>query len=100
LLFLIISIFSLIVFFSPYIYELPTHHCPFCILQSEYFYIGYFLYATLFLGTFFGLSVVSVELVGGDKAFYYKTSLFFIAIYILLVSYFFIFYYLKNGVFL
>jgi hypothetical protein len=29
-----ISIASLISFMSPYIYELPTHHCPFCVLQK------------------------------------------------------------------
>jgi hypothetical protein len=45
-----ISILSLIQFFSPYIYELPTHKCPFCILQPEYFYIGYLIYALMFLG--------------------------------------------------
>ena len=31
---------------------MPYHHCPFCILRSEYYGIGYFLYATLFLGVF------------------------------------------------
>ena len=30
--------------------ELPTHHCPFCILQQEYGYIGYPLYLTLMTG--------------------------------------------------
>jgi hypothetical protein len=24
-----------------------THHCPFCILQREYHYVGYLIYATL-----------------------------------------------------
>ena len=37
----LISIASIISFISIYIYELPTHHCPFCILQKEYGYIGY-----------------------------------------------------------
>ena len=32
------SIFS---FISLYVYELPTHHCPFCVLQREYGYVGY-----------------------------------------------------------
>ena len=40
-----ISIISVI---SLYIYELPTHHCPFCILQKEYHYVGYLLYLALF----------------------------------------------------
>ncbi len=45
---LLVSIASVISFVSPYIYQLPTHHCPFCILQAEYGYIGYPLYGTLF----------------------------------------------------
>lgn len=56
LLFFIISILSVIAFISIYIYELPTHHCPFDILQKEYDYIGYPLYITLFLGSFFGMT--------------------------------------------
>jgi hypothetical protein len=40
---------------SLYIYELPTHHCPFCLLQWEYGYIGYFLYLTLLVGALGGL---------------------------------------------
>jgi hypothetical protein len=54
---LIISLASLISFISLYYYELPTHHCPFCILQKEYGYIGYFLYATLLAGTISGIGI-------------------------------------------
>jgi hypothetical protein len=38
---------SLISFVGPYAYELPTHHCPFCVLQRDYHYIGYLLYVGL-----------------------------------------------------
>jgi hypothetical protein len=30
------SIMAILSFVSVYFYELPTHHCPFCILQKEY----------------------------------------------------------------
>ena len=40
IIFIITAILSLIIFFSTYIYELPSHHCPFCILQKDYYYIG------------------------------------------------------------
>lgn len=50
----IISIVSIISFISLYIYELPTHHCPFCILQREYHYIGYLIYTSLLVGTICG----------------------------------------------
>jgi hypothetical protein len=38
---------AVVSFVSPYVYEMPTHHCPFCLLQKEYGYIGYLLYAAL-----------------------------------------------------
>jgi hypothetical protein len=53
----IIAIASLISFISIYIYELPTHHCPFCFLQKEYGYIGYALYFTLMAGGLTGMGV-------------------------------------------
>ena len=68
LIFLILSIISLILFFGTYIYELPTHHCPFCMLQKEYHYIGYLLYLLLFLGTFFGFVVGIINLVLKTKS--------------------------------
>jgi len=52
-----VSVISILSFISAYIYELPTHHCPFCLLQKEYSYIGYPLYLTLLGGTICGLSV-------------------------------------------
>jgi hypothetical protein len=54
--FLYISYYAMTYFFSTYIYQLPTHQCPFCMLQKEYFFIGYFIWTSLFLGTFFGIA--------------------------------------------
>ncbi len=53
----IISIVAIISFVSLYIYELPTHHCPFCIFQRDYNYIGYPIYISLFTGTVCGTSI-------------------------------------------
>lgn len=53
----LISISALISFISLYFYELPTHHCPFCILQKEYGYVGYPLYLTLLGGAVTGIGV-------------------------------------------
>jgi positive regulator of sigma E activity len=52
-----VSVASLISFISLYFYELPTHRCPFCILQREYHYIGYPLYITLLAGVVGGTGV-------------------------------------------
>jgi len=51
------SVHAIIAFISPYFYELPTHHCPFCILQQEYGYDGYPMYLTLMAGAVSGLGV-------------------------------------------
>jgi len=55
--FLLVSVASLISFFCLYIYELPTHHCPFCLLQREYGFVGYPLYGALLGGAIAGLGV-------------------------------------------
>ncbi len=59
--FLVVSLASVVSFISLYFYELPTHHCPFDILQGYYHYIGYPLYGTLFCGTALGMLVGVVE---------------------------------------
>jgi hypothetical protein len=100
LLFIFIALVSLIAFFGTYIYELPTHHCPFCMLQKDYKYIGYFLYLTLFIGTFEGLVTGLIEFDAKEMQRRYKLSLLFNSIYMLLVSYYPLSYYLKNGVLL
>ncbi len=92
-----IALFSLVAFFGTYIYELPTHHCPFCMLQSDYRFIGYLLYALLFTGTFYAVA----------SAFFPKTALSYmhravllLGAYGVIVSAYVLLYYLKNGVWL
>ncbi|HOH81592.1 MAG TPA: hypothetical protein PLS25_08175 [Methanoregulaceae archaeon] len=55
--FFLVSAVSLVSFICLYIYELPTHHCPFCLLQSDYFYIGYLFYGSLLGGVISGVGV-------------------------------------------
>jgi len=99
--FFIVSIISLILFFGTYIYELPTHHCPFCFLQKEYHYIGYIIYITLFIGTFSGISGSILTLLKAEKSKkFYKTSLIFNTIYTAIVTAYPIAFYIKNGVWL
>jgi hypothetical protein len=54
---LIVSLVAFISFISVYIYELPSHHCPFCVLQKEYGYIGYPFFLTLLGGSLTGMGV-------------------------------------------
>ena len=56
------GIASVISFVSSYYYQLPTHHCPFCLLQREYTFIGYPIYAALFAGGIAGAGVGVIDL--------------------------------------
>jgi len=100
LLFIFISLLSLVAFFGTYIYELPTHHCPFCFLQQEYSYIGYFLYGVLFIGTFNGLVVGFVEFSKKEISRHYRVSMFFNLMYIIVVTLYPILFFIRNGVWL
>ena len=55
LLHFLLSMSALISFISTYIYELPTHHCPFCLLHQEYGYIGYPLYGAMLVSAVAGM---------------------------------------------
>jgi len=44
------AVAAVIAFVSPYVYEHPQHHCPFCLLKAGHGYVGYWLYLPLFGG--------------------------------------------------
>lgn len=50
-----VALAAIISSISLYVYESPHHHCPFCLLQAGHGYVGYLLYAPLFLATAAGL---------------------------------------------
>ena len=54
---LIVSLLAVLSFLSIYIYELPSHHCPFCILQRAYAFIGYPIYVAVLGAGICGLGV-------------------------------------------
>lgn len=56
----IAALVSLVSFFGLYIYALPTHHCPFCLLHREHGFIGYVLYGALLGGVVVGMGVGAV----------------------------------------
>ncbi|MFT7003835.1 MAG: hypothetical protein ACJAWW_001187 [Sulfurimonas sp.] len=100
-LFLFTSYYSVTYFFGTYIYEMPTHKCPYCMLQKEYFYVGYFIWFSLFLGVFFGIAPYVIESITLKKYDHlYKYCIYFTSIFVLLCSYYVLVYYIKNGVLL
>ena len=52
----VVAIAAIVSVISPYVYEQPHHHCPFCLLKAGYDYIGYYLYVPLFAATALALS--------------------------------------------
>ena len=48
--------------------QLPTHHCPFCLLQKDYHYIGYPLYISLFLAGITGMGTGVLEYLKGPES--------------------------------
>jgi len=98
--FIIISIISLITFFGTYIYELPTHHCPFCFLQKDYYYVGYLIYTLLFVGTFNGITTGFLNDKNKTNKRSYNISLLFNFLYVLLITAYPIVYFIRNGVWL
>ncbi len=76
-----LSYFSIVYFFGTYVYQLPTHKCPYCLLQSEYYFIGYFIYSALIISVFYSIRALIFNF---DKNIFQKVriwhslSLFFI----------------------
>ena len=96
--FILVSLITLIQFFGTYIYQLPTHHCPFCFLQNDYYHIGYLLYGLLFLGTFLGMKVGVVKILGEKREG--RLSIILSAVYVVLITAYPIIYFVRNGVWL
>jgi hypothetical protein len=101
LFFAIVAYYATVYFFGTYIYELPTHQCPFCMLQDHYHYVGYILWGCLLAGVF---GVVDAALL---QRFFRKESrklkrfsLLCLTLFVALCSGYVGMYYLKNGVWL
>jgi len=95
-LFLLISYYTLLYIFSPYIYELPTHQCPYCMLKKEYHFVGYLIYFSLFMGFYYSLSTLFFHFSHKE----YKKSSFFFLLFFLLSSGNLALYLIKNKTFL
>ncbi len=101
LLFLYIAYYAVVYFFGTYIYQLPTHKCPFCMLQSNYFYVGYFVWGFLFIGTFIGMGdVLSSFVIGTQNLKHQKITSYLLSLFVLLCTSYVAIYWLKNGVLL
>ena len=101
LLFLYIAYYSIVYFFGTYIYQLPTHKCPFCMLQADYFYVGYAVWGSLFIGTFIGISdALSALWLKKINLKHQKYISYLLSLFVLLCTVYIAVYYLNNGVLL
>lgn len=101
ILFVYIAYYAVVYFFGTYIYQLPTHKCPFCMLQAEYAYVGYLLWVSLFMGTYMGLSnAVSTLWLGKKNLRSEKIVVWLLSLFVLLCTAYVAVYYLRNGVLL
>ena len=95
-----IAYYAVVYFFGTYIYELPTHKCPFCMMQKEYYYVGYFVWGTLFSALFFGLIWVIIGLLKYESRVLKSVTIASISLFVAICSAYVAYYYFKNGVFL
>jgi hypothetical protein len=103
LLFFPIAYYSVVYFFGTYIYELPTHKCPFCMMQEPYYYIGYIIWGSLLIGAFLSIDYAIVKLLFDKSSSIDKTKWYgvlSITLFVLICSGYLSIYYFKNGVFL
>lgn len=101
ILFVYIAYYAVVYFFGTYIYQLPTHKCPFCMLQAEYMYVGYVLWASLFIGSYIGLSdAISTFWLKQKHSKSQKNVTVLLSFFVLLCTAYVAVYYFKNGVFL
>ncbi len=100
-LFVFVAYYAVVYFFGTYVYELPTHKCPFCMLQKEYYYIGYLIWGSLFGGVFLGLTDALLHrFIGARSVGMERWALGLLTLFVLLCSLYVGVYYLRNGVLL
>jgi len=97
----VVAYYAVVYFFGTYIYELPTHQCPFCMLQDHYYYVGYLLWGLLLSGLFLTIDAAVMQRFFRQPSRTLKRiSLLLLSLFVLLCSAYVAVYYLKNGVLL
>lgn len=102
-----LSFVAITTVFSSYVYAMPYHHCPFCILKPEYGYIGFLMYGTMLPAGFLGIAAALVSIIpdrlglGSVICRFQKTAVLFSAILLMLfvgaVSYHYVMYRFMGG---
>ena len=98
LLFLFVAYYAITYFFGLYVYEQPNHKCPYCMLLKDYYFVGYAIWGSLFLGIFFGIVPFLTELIT-KRAYTHllKYSSFWLILNALICSAYVVKYYFVRG---
>jgi len=98
MLFAVIAYYSVLYFFGTYIYELPGHHCPFCMFQRDYWYVGYAVWGLLAGGLFLGIAALVAEIMMREKVSLLKRiSSWLLSLFVLLCTAYVVSYVIRNG---
>jgi hypothetical protein len=101
ILFLSVAYYATVHFFGTYIYQLPTHICPFCMLQNHYHYVGYLVWGLLFTTLFFGISnAVLKPIMHQEIEKFYRYAFISMILFVLLTASYVLLYLLENKVWL
>lgn len=101
ILFVYIAYYAVVYFFGTYVYQLPSHKCPFCMMQVEYVYVGYILWGSLFLASYMGISnALTTLLMGKNHTRSQVNVIYLLSLFVLLCTAYVAVYYFKNGVLL
>jgi hypothetical protein len=99
--FVYIGYLAVVYFFGTYVYQLPTHQCPFCMLQPEYHWAGFLIWGSLLFGAFFGAVVWPLRvLTGQEMPQCRRWCILLLTVFMLVVSLYPVVYRWKNGVWL
>jgi len=97
----VIAYYSVVYFFGTYIYELPTHQCPFCMLQGYYYYVGYLIWGVLLLGIFLMVDyAVMYYFFKQSSKTLKRIALLLLSLFVFICSSYVMIFYFKNGVLL
>ncbi len=101
LLFAVVAYYAVVYFFGTYIYQLPTHQCPFCMLQDHYYYVGYLIWGLLLSGVFLAVDSALLQYFFKKPAKTLKRiSLLLLTLFVLICSAYVLVFYVRNGVLL
>lgn len=105
--FLGLALITVTTVISSYVYAMPFHKCPFCLLKPEYGYYGFALYGSLLPASFFGMSVGLIgfaaqrpglgRVVDAYRRFAVRSSLILLTVFTLLSSYHYLRYMISGG---